>query len=189
MNRDNIITLPNKHLRQRSKKVFEFNNHLHKLIENMKSATIDWEDHRNHEIGVALAAPQIDVLERAIIVRDNLENKDDKGFTALINPSIVKKLGEPVEDFEGCLSVCDLYGKVPRYPKVKVEASTLDGKKVRLTAEGFLARIFQHEIDHLNGIVFIDNIKDRDAFYQLSPEGELIKVDHNEIIKSDILWN
>lgn len=189
MNRDNIIALPNKHLRQRSQKISVFDDHLLKLINDMENATTDWENHRKHEIGVALAAPQVDVLKRVIIVRDNPEDKNNKNFTALINPVVVKKLGEPVQDFEGCLSVCDLYGKVPRYPKVKVKAHSVDGKEVRITAEGFLARVFQHEIDHLNGVLFVDHIKGNDAFFNLSESGELEKVNYDEIIKSDILWN
>ncbi len=64
------------------------------------------------------------------------------------------------EDYEGCLSVKDIYGKVPRHTKVRVKALDLNNKLIRLKAEGFLARVFQHEIDHLDGILFIDKAKD-----------------------------
>jgi len=91
-----------------------------------------------------------------------------------INPVITKYEGEIVKDFEGCLSVKNIYGKVPRYTKVRVKALGLNGREFRVTAENFLARIFQHEIDHTNGIVFIDHIKDDlDAFYVLGEDGGL----------------
>jgi len=156
----------------------------------MEAATIDWDLSREHEVGVALAAVQIDHLYKIVIVRNNYDNKDDHTFTVFINPEITKTEGQPVEDFEGCLSVKNLYGKVKRYPKVKVKATSLAGKEFRVTAEGFLARIFQHEIDHTNGIVFIDHIKDDpEAFYQLGDDGKLTPLDYEKYVKdSDILW-
>jgi peptide deformylase len=156
----------------------------------MKVATIDWDQSREHEVGVALAAVQIDRLYKIVIVRNNYEDKDNHEFTVFINPEITKAEGELVTDFEGCLSVKNVYGKVPRYPKVKVKALDLSGKQFRVTAEGFLARIFQHEIDHTNGMVFIDHIKDNPkAFYRLNDDGKLEPLDYEKDIRDNsLLW-
>jgi len=107
-----------------------------------------------------------------------------------INPEIVKLEGEVTEDYEGCLSVRDVYGKVPRHSKVKLKALDLNGKQFRATAEGFMARIFQHEIDHTNGIVFIDHIKDMsEAFFKLKADGELEPLDYEKDVKDNAdLW-
>jgi peptide deformylase len=185
--KDDIITLPNPHLRKRSKRVGVITETIRHLIDDMATATLDWEDNRNHEVGVALAAVQIDKLLRVIVVRNNFDDKSDRNFMALINPEITKYEGEPEEDFEGCLSVLDLYGKVHRYPKVKVKAQDINGRTVHITAEGFLARVMQHEIDHTNGIVFIDHIKDKkDSFFRLNSDGKLEPLDYETVIKSQI---
>jgi peptide deformylase len=89
-----------------------------------------------------------------------------------INPEIVKAEGEPTEELEGCLSVTDIYGSVARYPKVKVKALSLDGRQVRVTATGFLARVFQHEIDHTNGIVFVDRVDNPRKLFRLGNDGK-----------------
>jgi len=154
----------------------------------MAAATLDWEDHRSHELGVALAAIQIDSLTRVVVIRNNFDDKDDRTFFALINPEIIKAEGKPEYSHEGCLSVQDIYGLVPRYPKIRIKALDLNGREIRLRAEGFLARVLQHEIDHTNGILFIDHIKDKDAFYELNEQGELEKLKHASILKSRILW-
>lgn len=190
MNKDHIITLPNDHLRQRSKKVGLVTDEIRKLVTDMESATLDWEDSRDHEVGVALAGIQIDCPLRVVVIRNNFDNKSDRGFQAFINPEITKYEGEQIEDFEGCLSVKDIYGKVKRYQKVRVKALDLDGKPFRVTAEGFLARVFQHEIDHTNGIVFIDHIKeDASAFFHLDKDGHLDPLDYEEDIRDNQdLW-
>lgn len=184
--KDSIITLPNPHLRQKSKKVAFVTPEVEKIIEAMEMATLDWEAGREHELGVALASVQIDKLYRIVIVRNDFDNKEDKSFSVFINPRIVKLEGEIEEDYEGCLSITDIYGKVPRYTKVRVRALDEHGREVRVKAEGFLARIFQHEIDHTNGIMFVDHIKDRhDAFYQLTSEGKLESLPYEKV--TDIL--
>jgi len=148
----------------------------------MKAATLDWEASRPHEVGVALAAIQIDQPLRIIIVRNNFDNKDDKSFSVFINPEIVKKEGALEEDFEGCLSVKDVYGKVPRYPKIRLRALDEEGRPIRVRAEGFLARVLQHEVDHLQGMVFVDHIEDRrDAFYKINEEGKLESYDYDRV--------
>lgn len=190
MTKNDIISLPNPHLRQRSQKVGIVDEQIKNLIEGMKLATIDWEESREHEVGVALAAVQVDQLYRIVVIRNDFDNKDDHTFTVFINPVITKYEGAVEEDYEGCLSVPDVYGKVPRHTKVRVKAMDEDGKEFRVTAEGFLARIFQHEIDHTNGIVFIDHIKDDPkAFFKLKDDGHLQELDYEKDIKaSSILW-
>lgn len=185
-----LITLPNPHLRQRSKKVGIISEDIKQIIEDMKAATLEWEDSREHEVGVALAGVQIDKLLRIVIIREDTEHKDNRNFVIFINPEITKFEGEIIEDYEGCLSIKDVYGKVPRYSKVRVKAQDIDGREFRMTAEGFLARIFQHEIDHTNGIVFIDHIKDdRNAFFKLQDNGELTSLNYEKDIKNNrILW-
>src|SRR5687768_5258833 len=163
MTRKNIITLPNSHLRQKSKRVHVITDDIRALIANMESATLDWEDHREHELGVALAAVQIDQLYRVVVIRNNFDDKSDRTFTTLINPEITKYEGEIIHDHEGCLSVRDVYGVVPRWSQVRVKALDENGREIRIKAKGFMARVLQHEIDHTNGIVFIDHIKDKDA--------------------------
>jgi peptide deformylase len=190
MDKNSIIFLPNDHLRQRSKKVAIVTDEVKKLIADMKAATLDWEDSREHEVGVALAAIQVDRPLRVVVIRDNFDNKQDKSFTVFINPEITKYEGKIEQDFEGCLSVPDVYGKVPRHTKVRVRAQDEEGRYFRVTAEGFLARVFQHEIDHTNGIVFIDRIQDTpEAFFTLKPDGQLEKLDYEtDIRNSRILW-
>lgn len=191
MTKDDIIALPNPHLRQKSQRVGVITDEIKNIVQEMKDATIDWDESREHEVGVALAAVQIDRLYKIVIVRDHYDDKANHDFTVFINPEITKKEGEPVEDFEGCLSVPNIYGKVARSPKVKVKALDLEGRTFRVTAVDFLARIFQHEIDHTNGIVFIDHIRDNpEAFFQLDEDGKLQALDYAKNVKNnDDLWD
>jgi len=190
LTKEDIITLPNVHLREKSQRVFEITDDTHDLIADMTSAAIDWEASRPHEISAALAAVQVDALQKVIIVRSDFEDKADNHFTALINPEIVKYEGEIVHDYEGCLSVTNIYGKVPRHSRVRVKALDATGNEVRFKADGFLARVLQHEIDHCNGIVFIDHIRDDSkAFFKLDEKGELQPLDYDEHIKNNSnLW-
>jgi peptide deformylase len=185
-----LITLPNPHLRERSKKVGFMGDEVRQLVTDMEAATLEWEDGRDHEVGVALAAVQIDELWRVVVIRSNFDDKTDRTFRVFINPEITKYEGEIVADYEGCLSIKNVYGLVPRHSKVRVKALGLDGKEIRLTAEGFLARVFQHEIDHTNGIVFIDHIKDdASAFFTLTSEGKLEPKDYEKDIQHNAdLW-
>ncbi len=188
--KDEIITLPHDSLRQRSVKIGYVGKDVADLIAKMEEATLDWEDSREHELGVALAAVQINELKRVVVIREDFEDKKNRNFTVFINPEITKFEGEIVEDYEGCLSIKDIYGKVPRYNKVKVKAIDQNGNEFRVTAEGFLARIFQHEIDHTNGKVFIDHIKDDpEAFYKLGKDGHLEEMDYATHVKNNsLLW-
>lgn len=188
--KDSIITLPNPHLRTRSKKVGVIDDGVNKIIQDMISATLDWEDSRAHEVGVALAAIQVDIPIRIVIVRNNFDDKKDRAFQIFINPEITKYEGDIIEDHEGCLSIKDVYGLVPRYSKVRIKALNEAGREIRIKAEGFLARVFQHEIDHTNGIVFIDHIKERpNAFFRLNDKGQLEDLNYEKDIRENsILW-
>lgn len=190
MKKEDIITLPSPQLRHKSAKVHVVTDETTALIDDMVSAALDWEDSRPHEISAALAAIQIDRSDRVVIVRTDFDDKQTREFTALINPEIVKYEGTVEADYEGCLSVSDVYGKVPRHTKIRVKALDAFGNEVRFKAEGFLARVIQHEVDHTNGIVFIDHIQDqKDAFYNLDGKGELQPLDYDKHIKNnEVLW-
>jgi len=187
MKKEAIITLPHTDLRVRSLRVHVITDETLSLIDDMKSAALDWEDSRPHEVAVALAAVQIDRLERVVIVREDFEDKSNRRFTVLINPEITKREGEPVTEPEGCLSVSDVYGMVPRHPKVRVKALNEEGQEVKIKAEGFVARVLQHEIDHTNGVVFVDHIDEQlEAFYTLSESGDLEKISYDDVKASGI---
>ena len=138
---------------------------------------------------MALAAVQIDRLDRVVIVREDFDDKDNKSFVILINPEIVKYEGEMVSDHEGCLSVKDVYGLVPRWSKVRVKAVDINGREVRIKSPNpFIARILQHEVDHTNGLCFVDHIADQqDAFFILTDTGELEPYPYEKVVDSGIL--
>jgi len=181
-----IITIPNPSLREQSKKVTDCGEKTQEIISDMIKLSLDWEKSHEFELSAAMAAPQMGINKRIIIVRDDMENKDNASFTALINPQVIKTEGKELTDYEGCLSVPNIYGKVPRPEKARIKARLADGSEVRIKAEADLVRILLHEIDHLNGILFIDHIKDeKDAFYELDKKGDLIPLDYDEHIKNN----
>jgi peptide deformylase len=185
--KDSIITLPNDHLRAKSRKIAVITPDVRNVIEKMKAATLDWEASREHEVGVALAAIQIDEPLRIIVVRNNFDDKNDHRFNVFINPEITKLEGDLEEDYEGCLSVLDVYGKVPRYSKIRVRALDENGHTIRVKAQGFLARVLQHEVDHLNGMLFIDHLKDNpEAFYKITEDGKLEHLPYEQVEQTGI---
>lgn len=188
--KDDIIILPHPSLRQRSARIHVITDATKALLEDMRTAAVDWENSRPHEIAVALAAVQINRLERAIIIRADFDDKDNREFIALINPEVIKLEGALVTDHEGCLSVGHhLYGAVTRHDKVRVKAISEDGQEVRIKADGFLSRILQHEIDHTNGICFVDHIKDqKDAFFVLNDKGNLEPISYEDATATGIFW-
>lgn len=190
MTKDDIIVLPHPSLRERSQKIGLITNEVKQLISDMEDATHDWDASRPHEVTVALAAVQVNRLYRVVIIRDDFDHKAEAKYTAFINPEITKYEGVIEEDFEGCLSIKHVYGRVPRYTRVRVRALDINGKEIRVKADGFLARVFQHEIDHTNGTVFIDHIKDSpDAFYELDDQGKLVSLDYEHDVKDNQnLW-
>lgn len=186
-----IITTPDKRLREKSEKVGVIDFEVLDTIAEMRKLSTEWEKEHPYELSAAMAAPQIGVNKRIIIIRDDMEDKKNANFTALINPVITKTEGKTVTDYEGCLSVPEIYGMVPRPLKVRVKAKLEDGKEVRIKATGELARTLMHEIDHLDGILFIDHIKDQsDAFYRMNDKGELVPIKNyeKEIKNNKKLW-
>jgi peptide deformylase len=181
-----IITTPDPRLRQRSTKVSQITDETREIIADMVRLSLDWEKAHPFELSAAMAAPQMGVNQRIIIVRDDFDDKKNNSFTALINPEVIKTDGKVIKEHEGCLSVPEIYGLVGRPHRVKVKAMLEDGTEVRLKADGYLARTLMHEIDHLNGVLFIDHIKDdQDAFYRLDDKGDLQPVDYDTEIKDN----
>ena len=141
----NIVTVGDPVLTKKCRPVVKFDDRLAQLIDDMK------ETMRNAN-GVGLAAPQVGILRRYCIVDVG------DGIIELINPVIDKESGSQ-EGQEGCLSIPGRYEDVVRPMKVKIHAQDRNGKPFKLTAEGFKARAICHEIDHLDGILYIDRIK------------------------------
>lgn len=185
-----IITTPDERLREKSEKVREIDDEILGVISDMRKLSLDWEAEHPYELSAAMAAPQMGVLKRIIIIRDDMEDKKNASFTALINPEVIRAEGKVKSDYEGCLSVPSIYGMVPRATKVKVKAMLEDGTEVRIKATDELARTLLHEIDHLNGVLFIDHIKGvKDAFYEMNDEGDLVPVDYDKKIAGNKkLW-
>jgi len=185
-----VIVTPDPRLRKVSTEVTEIDDEVKEIIEQMIQASLDWEKEHEFELSAALAAPQLGYNRRIIIVREDMNEKKNAKFIPLINPVVVKTEGRILRDYEGCLSVPTLYGKVPRPAKARIKAELEDGTPVSLKVEGFLARTILHEIDHLDGILFIDHIRDKkDAFYKLDDKGDLIPVDYDKYIKNNKeLW-
>jgi peptide deformylase len=181
-----IITTPDPRLRQKCKKVNHVDDEIRKMVDDMIQNCLDWEKEHKFEISAALAAPQLGYDRRIIVVRDDMDNKENANFIPLLNPEVIKTEGKTLLDYEGCLSVPTVYGKVPRPAKARIKAQTIDGQEVRIKADGFLARTLLHEIDHLNGILFIDHIKGvKDAFYRLDDKGDLVPVDYDTEIANN----
>lgn len=152
---DPRVTAPSGRLRQVSAPVTSVDDGLRKLAADMHETMAE-------EHGVGLAAPQVGVLQRLIVIHvpeDYGEEGEPEQCYTLVNPEIIKAGGSE-EDFEGCLSFPDLVGEVTRYRWVNVRALDEHGKALRFRARGILARIIQHEIDHLDGILFFDRMDD-----------------------------
>lgn len=140
-----ILTYPDSRLYKIAKPVDEINKWHQDLIKNMTHTMYESN-------GIGLAATQVDIHERIIVI-DISEEKND--LIVLINPDILKKIGSQ-EYQEGCLSVPQIFEKVERFEKIKVKALNQDGKYFELEADGLLSVCIQHEIDHLDGKVFVD---------------------------------
>ena len=152
MARRNILTKEQPALYKKCRPVTEFNPRLHQLLDDM-AETLAGEN------GVGLAAPQVGVLRRAVIVLEtNVPEGEEEYLIELINPEIIEATGEQ-NGAEGCLSVPGIFGDVERAEKVTVEYTNRYGKRRTLEADQLLARCIQHELDHLEGILFIDVAK------------------------------
>ena len=150
-----IITYGNCILRQKAEEVKEITPEIRAIVRNLED-TLGQED----GIGIGLAAPQLGISKRILVI-DLKRSKEDRRI-ALINPKIVYKSDEKSDYEEGCLSVPGVWGNVRRPKKVKVKATLISGKTMIMDADDLFARVLQHEIDHLNGILFIDLLDPED---------------------------
>ena len=153
-----IVTLPEPILRRKARPVTAFDKNLQTLIDDMIETM-------REAPGVGLAAPQIGIPDRLIVIEfvDPPEDEDEEEpkevkpkLYVMANPEIVKTSEEKVLGVEGCLSIPGLVGEVERFSMVQVKGLNRRGQPMKVKAEGWLARIFQHEIDHVNGVVFPD---------------------------------
>ncbi len=144
----NVVKMGDPVLNKKAKKVVDFNEKLHTLLDDMA-------DTMYNEDGVGLAAPQVGILRRAVIVDIGT------GLIELINPQIIAQEGEQT-DVEGCLSVADYVGEVTRPNYVKVKAQDRNGKDFEIEGEGLMARAFCHELDHLEGVLFVERVEKGD---------------------------
>ncbi len=146
-----IITVPNEVLRKKARKVKVFDEDLHTLIDDMVETMRDAP-------GVGLAAPQIGVLEQVVVIEFGDEEDDEappKLYT-VVNPEITRMAGDRVMGVEGCLSIPGIVGDVERSTSIVLKGQDRNGKKVKYKLNGWVARIFQHEVDHLTGVLFTD---------------------------------
>jgi peptide deformylase len=154
-----IRTLPDPVLRQKAKRVTKIDGSIHKLIDDMI-------DTMRAASGAGLAAPQIGVSLRIAVI----ELPEEEVIT-LINPQVIKRIGERILE-EGCLSVPGYRGEIKRAVTVKVKAQDRQGKEFRLKGEELLAQALEHEIDHLNGILYIDHIESPEKLFKIIKEEE-----------------
>ena len=164
-----IVLSDNPLLREQSHRVKRFGPALQELIDDMVETM-------HAANGIGLAAIQIGVPERVIVVHvpeDEDENPSPGAgkLYALVNPELARKSRDVEEGIEGCLSVPGWIGQVERHHAVTIKGRDLQGKGVRIKAQGLLARVFQHEIDHTNGVLFIDHIADPEQIWPVT-EGE-----------------
>lgn len=146
-----IVTIPDPVLRRKAHKITVFDKDLQVLIDDMIETM-------REAPGVGLAAPQIGVSQRLIVVEygDDEDETAPKKLFVVANPEIVQYSEEKVEGIEACLSIPRLMGEVERSEKIVIKGNNRLGRPVKIKVEGWLARIFQHEIDHLEGVLFTD---------------------------------
>ena len=155
-----IRTLPDPVLRQRAKRVTKIDDSIQKLIDDMID-TLRADPNR-----AGLAAPQVGVLLRIAVIE-----VPEHELITLINPEIVKREGERIVQ-EGCLSIPGYFGEIKRAVTVKVKARDRYGKEFRLKAQGLLAQALEQEIEHLDGILYIDHLESPEKLFEIIREGE-----------------
>jgi len=153
-----IRLFPDPALKQKSKRVRTIDSSIQKLISDMIETM--------HSVPgrVGLAAPQVGIPLRVIVI--GLPEEED---IALINPEIVRRRGERLID-EGCLSLPGYFGQVNRAESVTVKGHDQNGKEIRIRADGLLAQALEHEIDHINGKLYIDHLESMDKLHKIEPE-------------------
>jgi peptide deformylase len=127
-----------------------------KLVDNMIETMVEYH-------GVGLAAPQVHEGLRVFVADLGARDEEPSDPIAIINPEILSVGSEIVEDWEGCLSIPDIRGRVPRAREIKVRALDRNGERIELRAQNFSARVIQHETDHLDGVLFFDRMKGFDS--------------------------
>jgi peptide deformylase len=167
-----IIFTPDPVLRRKAHKVTTFDQNLQVLIDDMIETM-------RAAPGVGLAAPQVNVSERLVVIEyapEEEEGKEDvpKKLFVLINPEILETSEEKVNGTEACLSIPRMMGDVERHKQITVKALNRHGKAVKIKVRGWLARIFQHEIDHLEGVLYTDRAS------------KIWRVQDNEVIKDEV---
>ena len=175
-----IVTLPDPVLRQKTRPVTRIDAELQQLIDDMIETM-------RAAPGVGLAAPQIG-RPISLTVIETLPDLDEDGaeiegtrdLYVLINPEIIWTSRDMIDGVEGCLSIPGYLGEVVRYESVRVRALDRHGRKIRLRLRGWDARIFQHEIDHLNGVLYIDKLTDPDNFWTEEEFHAAIEAAHEE---------
>jgi peptide deformylase len=140
---------------------------------SLRTLAADMHETMDAAPGVGLAGPQIGVMRRIIVIHLSADEEEDQpeAVMTLLNPEIVKAQGRVLAP-EGCLSIPGWTGEVPRSEIVTVKAMDLDNKQIRFKARGWLARVVQHEIDHLDGILFIDRVEDRSTLRKIADDEE-----------------
>lgn len=156
---------PDPILREKARRIKNFDAGLRKLAADMLETM-----HATN--GVGLAAPQIGQSIRLLVAELEPDEKEgQRGFKVMLcNPEIVKASDEMASDYEGCLSIPGWAAEVPRHVSVVVKGQSIEGKEVRIKAEDYFARVLQHEIDHLNGILFTDRVVNIKTLQKISPE-------------------
>ncbi|HUG16592.1 MAG TPA: peptide deformylase [Thermomicrobiales bacterium] len=157
-----LITEPDPRYATISDRLRQKSERIDRIDESLRALAGDMFDTMMHERGVGLAAPQVGVRKRLVVIHvpAGFEQEDDPDLSlTLINPEVMKAGGREY-GIEGCLSFPDLVGEVPRYSSVNVRALNLEGKTLRIRARGNLARVLQHEIDHLDGVLYFDRMDD-----------------------------
>jgi peptide deformylase len=145
-------------LRRKAKRVPKIDSSIQRLIDGMIETM-------KQSSGVGLAAPQVGVSLRVVV----FQMPDDDEPTAIINPEIVKRAGER-DVTEGCLSIPGYYGEIKRSESVTVKGLDRQGKTIRIKAIGLIAQALEHELDHLNGILYVDHIESQEKLHKIEPE-------------------
>jgi peptide deformylase len=145
-----VLVYPDPVLRRGGKPITTFDADLRKTAEQMMAAMYE-------EVGCGLAAPQVGIELKLLVLNPSGDRNDTDGEKVLCNPKITKKKGREFGE-EGCLSFPDMHAEVERWIEITVEYQDLAGQPQKLTADGFLARVIQHEMDHLDGVLYVDRL-------------------------------
>jgi peptide deformylase len=178
-----IVTLPDKILRQKTRPITSFDDDLQQLIDDMIETM-------RVAPGVGLAAPQIGKSIQLTVIEtlpeldeEGHEIEDSRELYVIANPEIVWRSRKMVDGIEGCLSIPGYVGEVERHEEIRLRAQDRHGKNIKLKVKGWTARIFQHEIDHLHGVLYIDLLTDRENFWtEAEFDAMLAETDEEETI-------